>query len=284
MIVNWPENLLEEIAAQRCILFIGSGLTSTCVDEGGRRPPGWEQFIRNFLDEIKKGHTVEENISFIENMLKQKNYLMALQGIYNNIDPGMYSRFLKRQFMLNGYTESSAYKDIIKLNCKITVTTNFDKMLDKHYHNDNFVVADYHDTSRIISNIKAPQNILIKAHGTIDNTNKMIFTNQQYFKARTENPQFYKILEALFLTNTVLFIGYSMNDPDIHLILEALSHVSADSSPHYILTEQNSYPSQITEYWNNAFNLNTITYTGKNYENFLQAISTLVKEVDQFRL
>ena len=61
---------------------------------------------------------------------------------------------------------------------------------------------------------------------------KLIFTAKQYYQAQEKYPEFYHLMTALFLTHTVVFLGYSINDPDINLLLLFLHNTANTSYPH----------------------------------------------------
>ena len=280
---EWPPKLVEELANRRAIIFVGSGLTSSCVDENGNRPPSWDSFIKNFIDEIKKNGYSKKSIKFIEQQYSQKNYLMALQAIFSLSNSSTYSHFLKRQFDVD-VNPSEAYKCLIDIDSDIVISTNFDQVLDRLYSSvAGYVVANYDDYSRIIENIKSPKKLLIKAHGSIDDTTKMIFTSEEYFRIRRENSAFYEILKSLFMVHSVLFIGYSLNDPDIQLILESLADLSVISVPNHILLQKGDAHEEMIKYWKNVYNIEVIEYDGENYENFIPALKKLRDEVQELR-
>ena len=61
-------------------------------------------------------------------------------------------------------------------------------------------------TERDISGfIRRGERVIIKAHGTLDNTSELIFSKRQYGEARCKYSVFYNLLEALMMTNTYIF-------------------------------------------------------------------------------
>jgi hypothetical protein len=56
--------------------------------------------------------------------------------------------------------------------------------------------------------------------------------------ARRDHPSFYAILDAIILTHTLLFVGCSLTDPDIQLVLENANIAVPSSHPHYALVEK----------------------------------------------
>lgn len=278
--IRLPDNLIEELVYRRCVIFTGSGLSATAKDENGNSPKVWDEFLEGFINQLQKLRAEKNQIEFIENQLKQRDFLMALQGIYDSHDSGEYAKYLKDNFVLASYTPSLAHKAIKEIDSKIVITTNFDHLYERECGDGGTtIVANYYEESKIISNLKSPQNLIIKAHGTIQDTDKMIFSKIQYHTSMRKYPEFYKILEALFLTHTVLFIGYSMSDPDIQLIMQKLASIKSVSAPHYIIIKKESVPNQIKNYWKEAYNLNVIEYEGNSHDNFIPSIELLRDEV-----
>jgi hypothetical protein len=277
--IIWPENLIEELAYRRAILFLGSGVSATAKNDRGESPDTWGEFL-NKIKTLMRNPTPED-IKFVDEMLEQKNYLLALQAIYDLSDPGAFSKFLRDAFSRGNFKPSSVHRAIKKIDSKIVITTNFDKIYDNLCNEEHYVKYDYRDTKSIVANIKSPQNIIIKAHGTIDDTGNLIFTSQQYFEKQELYPEFYTLLRALFITHTVLFIGYSLSDPDINLVLQSISNTSSSTAPHYIVLKEGT-SKHIIKHWEESYNIRCLEY-GPNYENLEENILELQEAVSQLR-
>ena len=61
------------------------------------------------------------------------------------------------------------------------------------------IVKKYYDAD-LAKYLRMNDYLIIKAHGTVDETSKMIFTHKQYSQARCQNASFYKLLDLLILT------------------------------------------------------------------------------------
>lgn len=221
------------------------------------------------------------SIPFIKRMLEQENYLLALQAIADIVDPGGYANHLRRAYSRPNYVGSVIHEYIKQLDSKIVITTNFDKITKIMCNEHGYTTATYQETQKILTNIKSTENLIIKAHGTIEDVDSMVFTQKQYYEAKKNNPHFYEILKSLFMTNTVLFLGYSLNDPDINLILEAVANSGSPSSPHYVAVKQGT-DGEIKKYWRECYNIYTLEY-GPGYENLEENIESLLAEVVGYR-
>ncbi|MGK4098194.1 SIR2 family protein [Bacillus altitudinis] len=273
--VVWPDNLIEELAYRRCILFLGSGVSATAKNDEGNSPQTWPEFLKKITELINNPSA--DDLSFIHRMIEQENYLLALQVIYDLCDPGAYSKYLKDQFSRGNYKPSTVHKDIKEIDSKIVITTNFDKIYESLCNESQYAVHDYTKTKSIISNIKSPENVIIKAHGSIDDTDEMIFTSKQYYKKQEENAEFYTLLRSLFQTHTVLFLGYSLSDPDINLVLQSIRNTSNSSTPHYIVIKA-GISEHVIKQWEETYNVRCLIF-GPEYENFIEDIECLKNRV-----
>lgn len=267
----WPNNLVEELAYRRCLIFLGSGISATAKNSEGKTPDTWGEFLNNVKSKMKDPS--DSDVEFVEQMLNEKNYLLALQAISDLCDTGEYSAYLKKQYLRGGYIPSNVHRIIKELDSKIVITTNFDRLYEGLCKEPEYVTYDYTDTRSIIGTIKAPENLIIKAHGSIDDTEKLIFTAKQYYAAQEKYPEFYHLLSALFLTHTVVFLGYSLSDPDINLLLQFLHNTANSSCPHYLVDKKGNKP-QLVKHWKQTYNVSLIEY-GSSYDDLEEELDEL---------
>ncbi|MRS25598.1 SIR2 family protein [Bacillus sp. RIT694] len=279
MAINWPDNLIEEIAYRRCVIFIGAGISATSINQQGERPKKWGEFIKGAKSLIPLNKI--ETIAFVEKMIQQENYLLGLQAIVDAADSGQYANYLQQIYSRPNYQASVVHENIKEIDSKIVISTNFDKIYENICNDHGYTIANYTESKKIVSNIKSTNNLIIKAHGTIDDTDLMVFTQQEYYKAKQKHPEFYEILNALFHTHTFVFLGYSLKDPDINLILESVSKTSPTSSPHYVIVKE-GVEQEIKNHWRNCYNISTLEY-GPDYENMEDEIIALNEKVWEYR-
>ncbi|AGF57810.1 hypothetical protein B0P06_003883 [Clostridium saccharoperbutylacetonicum] len=277
--IVWPENLIEELAYRRCIIFLGSGISATAKNADGNSPDTWGTFIKNIKSLMKK--PTADDLQYIDGMIAQENYLLALQAISDLTEAGTYNKYLKDTYSRAGYIPSEVHKSIKDIDSKIVISTNFDKIYDNLCREYGYVTYDYQKSKSIIANIKSPESLIIKAHGTIDDTEEIIFTAKQYYEAQSKFPEFYSLLHALFLTHTVIFLGYSLSDPDINLILQNISNTSSSACPHYIVLKEGISKHKLN-HWKETYNIEALEY-GPSYDALEENIVFLRDSVVEFR-
>jgi hypothetical protein len=106
------------------------------------------------------------------------------------------------------------------------VTTNYDNLIESAYAATGdgappvFTHADYPELSAFL---KSGSLYILKAHGTIDRSSTIILGRQDYRGISHANAAYRKHLESILLNRTVLFLGFSVTDPDLILIMEELA-------------------------------------------------------------
>lgn len=275
--INWPQTLIKEIASRRCILFLGAGVSTSSQTSDGSRPKGWKDFLADATELIKFVDKKELTTKLIE----QGKYLLALQAIVSIVDPSEYLHFLDGNFNSRAFQPSELHRIILQLDQRLVITTNFDKIYETYCYNisrDGFKVITY-DFESLVDEIRSDNRLIIKAHGSIDNINKMIFTRSQYYKAKREYSRFYEVLKALFITHTVIFIGCSLDDPDVQLILEDVNIIGSSQRPHYILIKEKSQNFIGLNDWLDTYNTRALEY-GPTHDDLITDLENLWDKVD----
>ena len=119
--ITWPENLIEELELysfwvlvshlkmrwNKTLFVLGSGVSATSQNEDGIKPKTWSAFL-----EDAKSLMVNKNceVDFVDKMIAEKNFLMALQTIYADCDSGVYSDFLKKNLLVPNFNHRQYIK------------------------------------------------------------------------------------------------------------------------------------------------------------------------------
>lgn len=280
--MQWPNQLVREIARRRCVFFLGAGVSASADFDGGNRPKTWGEFLSDAVTLLEDGQEKSEVLSLIA----AKNYLLALQAIHQHADRSEYDALLRACYNNPAHRAGDIHKAIHRLDSRIVVTTNFDKIYENYCESaaidgSGYNTVTYYDSS-LGELIRSDARVIIKAHGTISNIPKIVFSRSQYHAAKKENSRFYTILQSLLITNTCVFIGCGMDDPDINLLLEDVKIASSSSYPHYVLTK-NGEQSQIKlNDWRDTYNIKPLEY-GNEYADLIPAVLDLVDQVEELR-
>lgn len=101
---------------------------------------------------------------------------------------------------------------IYGLDSRIVITPNIDKIYDRCAQTNScgtVVIKKYYE--EIAPLLRTTDYIVIKAHGCVDDPPNIVFTHKQYNKARYKYASFYRLMDALLLTHTFIFIGCGLS-------------------------------------------------------------------------
>jgi hypothetical protein len=51
-VIDWPEQLIRDIARRRAIIMIGSGISKNSIGNDGLKPPTWREFLEEARDQV----------------------------------------------------------------------------------------------------------------------------------------------------------------------------------------------------------------------------------------
>jgi hypothetical protein len=280
--MDWPISLAEELASRRCIVFLGAGASAGCISAvDGTSPPTWSKFLENLKNRIP----VTSRTSTIDSLIEKEKYLDAAEVILNKLPAADFTRAIRELFVQPRYQRSSIHESTLKIDPKVVVTTNYDDIYDAYCRTgiaqDGYNVCKYYE-QHLATDLRSPVRVIVKAHGCVSDISKIVLSRSQYFRAKQEYYEFYALLNSLFMTNTLLFLGYSMSDPDIQLVLENASIFSRSTHPHYALVGDDIIP-DIEESMRKAYNIEFLKFPAGQYDEADKYIQELASQVDAMR-
>ena len=278
----WPDDLVLELARKRCVLFLGSGISANSSDKDGNHPPTWRKFLEEGNSKI---NAPEHDI--IKRCIDNYEYLMACELLRKKLGHDAFDELLKKMFRGNGFDSAPIHEYIFALDSRITITPNFDKIYDNYAQtkSHNTIVLKHYYDNDIVKYLRGMDSLIIKNHGTIDTTDKIVFTQSDYAKVRIENSDFYKIMEALILTHTFVFLGAGLNDPDIKLLFENYATTFHVSKNHYFVIPENTYSEIELDVYKETMHLDFIKYDpADNHKKLTDGLKDLSQMVDEMKL
>ncbi|MFN0059598.1 MAG: SIR2 family protein [Planctomycetota bacterium] len=130
---------------------------------------------------------------------------------------------------------AETHRDIVRTPWSCIVTTNFDRLLE-----DAFAKWGGRGVPKAPTGAELAQQgtllldgafFILKAHGTLDEPESLIFTADDYRRVIHANPAFQAVLNAILLSHAVLFVGYSLSDPNFRLLFDQQLTTFRESVP-----------------------------------------------------
>ena len=201
------ETLALAIRNRRAVLFAGAGVSMSVG------LPSWTELIGHMRRELDLGP--EEGTSSYQTLAEY--YRLK----YGSIGP--LRSWMDRHWSVaeECVRDSAIHRLIVELNFPVVYTTNYDNNLEVAYraHSRAFTkIANPSDLAR------APDNEaqIIKFHGDFDDDQSLVIAETDYFERLTFDTPLDVRFKADALSKTVLFVGYSMSDLNIRLLLYRL--------------------------------------------------------------
>lgn len=214
----YPQKLIEELQLGNVVPFIGSGLS---IPSGY---PSWDNLIRLIIDDIEE----KDSKSLLENLYNS--------GEINGIDAPELHQILKsggyslRRLLSSTFNKPASpnnyHKLLSQLPCDTIITSNYDNLIEKQYEIDGYQIHKIWRDNQLPYYNEKRELQLLKIHGTIEDLNNLVISKSDYDKYREDNKLIRSFVSSLFLSKTILFLGFSLSDPNIISMLEDIRSIN----------------------------------------------------------
>lgn len=205
-----PDELAMAVKERHAILFAGAGLS---MNVG---LPSWQEFIQHMGEEL--GLDAENLLGPGASYHTLAEYYRIRQG-----SVGPLRSWMDRNWKVSDekVRASRMHALVVELEFPIIYTTNYDRNLEAAFaaHRRDFVkVANARDIAKTREGLAQ----IVKFHGDFDDDDSLVITETDYFNRLAFDSPLDIKFRSDALGKTVLFIGYSMTDLNIRLLLHNL--------------------------------------------------------------
>ena len=197
------ERILDASQKNALTFFVGAGVSALSG------APTWKKLIDAICDEL--GHKKKSEYSSDE-------YLQIPQMYYYSLgdDHEAYYKFIEDRLNTSNLHPNAIHREMLNLDPSSFITTNYDSLLEDaatQYFHSFKVIAQDEDVPQIFGN-----KYILKLHGDFQNNN-FVLKEEDYLNYSKNFQLMETLAKSIFSTNTVVFIGYRLNDYNIKLIL-----------------------------------------------------------------
>lgn len=282
MTLTFNNDLLRDLAEEKVVLFLGAGVSSSSIIDGKPAFKGWPKFLKD----VAQSRPVDLKDQVLA-LIEAKDFLLACQLLQDDYED-QWQDLIMAEY--GKFAEPSRlHKAILSLKQRLVVTTNFDKLIETSWSQclpvgtRSFKVISTIDEKvfRALKDYDTPY--LIKLHGSVDNTSSLVFSRSEYIKLAFGNNRYSSFLDAILLNYTILFVGFSMDDPAISSLMEMYTLNYPDARPHYIFAPKGG-KENIAEINKRLRKLSMISYDSKDHHALLpELIEDLARCADDKR-
>jgi hypothetical protein len=259
-----PPKLIESYKNKSFGIYIGAGMSRASG------LPDWGTFLNNLIDYARANNSVTDaKRDELKALNKDSaNYLLLAEELKDILASDL-PKYIKQKFDDKSLKPSDTLCKIVKLNYKFIITTNYDTLIEKAYakvFSDIPNPLTYKNASAINYNILTNEPFILKAHGDAKSAaNEVILTEKDYRNIIFKEKGYQSVLHVLFSTCNVLFLGASLKDPELKLMLSYIHNIFHGGSPdHFALINQTDITGTEIDRWRKDYNINIMTYDPKD--------------------
>jgi hypothetical protein len=273
--VDWPQPLIDRIAGNQWVLFLGSGVSASCENDAGDNPPHWPGLLTQLCGMISDGglRGIGETLIARGELLPAADHIRYTLDLERNIDGYLQAiRTAVDGPLGNKYTPSPLFDVLLSLDPRVVFTTNYDKLFEIASRS-GFATHTF-DSTGLSHDLRRGEPVLVKLHGSTDAINEIVLTRTDYARVMQAGRQVFDALAALSLTSTILFVGYSLDDPDIQLVLRAVGRPGMSPEAHFMLAPEPASPSRIPVF-RESFGVSVLPYPSGDHAEAVTALGEL---------
>jgi len=232
-----PRSLSDAYKKGDVVLFAGAGISQPEL-------PGWAKLLANMI-----GWAHAERISLngeeddIRELIKKGNLLAAAEELAEKLQPANFHKFMRDTFDHAKLEPNDKHKRLPGMHFSAILTTNYDKLIEDSF-TPSATTYTQEDSTALSAMLREKRFAVVKVHGDIRRPDSLILRKRDYLKVMHGHHQLHDFLTTLFNSKTVLFVGYSLTDPDFMQFLEVLTfHAKGSNLPHYALMNPKKFNS-----------------------------------------
>ena len=192
--------LAEAISRGEAVLFPCAGMT---MSAGG---PSWEQLVEPLKSELNPP-PIETDPSLIAQFYRNK---FGDHRFFTRVRETLGKKVLH---------PGAAHAALADLPVNVILTTNFDDLLERSLTNAGKKVHVISDDGELAMWDERSEVQLLKLHGDLDDASTIVLSEEDFHRFISRNVAMRHKLIELLRFRTVIFIGCSLRDADIDLIL-----------------------------------------------------------------
>lgn len=254
-----PQSLRDAYKNHRCSVYVGAGAS---------KPAGlplWKGMLQAMLARAVKENLVdrktkEEYEVLIENPSKSLMVASALKEVIDR----HFEDFIRTTFVAPKPKPTQLHRELVKLtNLQFVITTNYDALIERAYQavDPDVVVCTFEDVGATQSSLSNREFFILKAHGDATKAgNGIVMTDTDYRMLLYRRRAYQAMLASMFTMYTIVFVGASMADPELQLLLSYISDAFLPTSgpQHYALMSEEDVGEVERRQWRKDFGVNVI--------------------------
>lgn len=199
------EKLAAAVRTDSLVLFMGAGVSKNAG------VPDWKELLQSIASET---HFKPEELA----AMAKHDFRDQAALLDRRMGPDNLRAAIRKHTTAAGYSLTHAL--LASLAVREAVTTNYDSLYEKAVGHCSGGV-----TVLPAERVEPGRPWLLKLHGSVDHDDDFVLTRDDYLAVTTRRGALLGLLQAMLLTRTMLFVGYSLTDEDFHSVMSDVRRV-----------------------------------------------------------
>lgn len=275
---NAIKELAELFIKKKASFFIGAGASLSAG------LPTWRGLLGELIDELEKLPGVDGCDGFLEScrrMTKDSSKWFVAASVIRAKLGKRFDEYIDSRFCNENLKPGNVHKHIVDIPWNYVITTNYDDLIETAYSikysgNKRVDGPTYDKTSEAVGYFYKDKPFVFYCHGRArTEPSKLILSDSDYRTLVHSQIGYQSFLQTLFVSTSFLFVGSSINDPDITMLLQYLYSTFHGNTPRqYALIPDSEREAAEIEHYDKEYRIQMIALPHENYAN----------EVDKFLL
>jgi hypothetical protein len=219
------------------VAFVGSG-TSSALGY-----PTWNTLLDALHDKAFQPAGSEVGV-MLAKLKKEEDFTWRAQVCREAMSrEADYFRFLGKMFAPRRREGNQVLDQLVRLNFSHYLTTNYDDEIERAHaraHKTAITAVDWTNPNRaaeFVSSWGEPDQTpqCVHLHGRYDRPESIVLTESDYRRAYLQDRGNVQRLSAVLLLHPVVFVGFSLSDPDFMAILRQVNALGVRAYRHFAL-------------------------------------------------
>lgn len=254
-IVGQLEGFLDELVHGRAVAYVGAGISMSA------NLISWGDLLAGLQEKAERRLELEEPAArrYFKQLTTLERNLEIGDWLLDILDSGEFCRTIKQLTALDRDKQkpvpSAVHHHLARLPFSMALTTNYDLLLEDAYraadkwHGSPFTWCD---TQRLLDAIKSSEFAVVHVHGVLDKPETLVLSGSQYANLQHSGAapnqdhaplRFGEVFQWLLKTKTFLFLGASLQDPDLIFHLQEIkAELGKSAIKHYALMPAGEAP------------------------------------------
>ncbi len=213
--------LADQLRKGALVAFLGAGISRTYKDEHTgkvyRGLPAAREIVNDLLNRKKY---LNANMSF-----EQAFFMIKLKEGRSEVE-----KILEEYLDIPTLDSLPAHYLLADMSFSAFITTNYDQLLEKALAKNRkkfYTIIEDLDVCRW----KSDQLPYLKLHGCITRPSGLIAAEDEYKSISGSKPLIAALMKTLLAQKSILFLGFSLNDPDFKSIFQEIKVSLGDNMP-----------------------------------------------------